>query len=425
MSGHATRCVREIREVLSEDLVDSIARETGFCKRKRKLTPIRAAWTFLAGLGSGTANTISDFVRLFTDLTGERIEYKPFHDRLSNASFPAFMRGLCGVMMSELIKPTLVCRDGALERFDDIWIQDGSSFALNDRLADHFPGRFKKGSPAAAEIHCTYSLLEGQSVRLAVAPDTQAERDFLPDPSEVAEKLILMDRGYVSFAYFHDLITHGGSYICRAMDKHANPCVLRCLKGLGKDFQPRTKLKEIQLPNRTVDLIIECKDGKKRFEQRLVLFWVKKAKKHVMLYTNLFAEEFPPEVVATTYRLRWQVELFFKECKSYTKLKKFQTADPHIAEGLIWGSMIAVMLRRHLTHSANEARGKRSAPFVAAAVSWMFFRDLGRCAVKRYRGFGKAVAQVLRMLRDVARRTNPKRKTPFDELRIGVIEVCA
>ncbi len=425
MNRDATRCAGEIRDVLSEDLLNSIARETGFCKRKRKLTPVRAAWTFLVGLGSGTANTLSDFVRLFAALTGEEIQYKPFHDRLSNASFPAFLRTLCGAMMSEFLKPTLSWRDGVLDRFDDVWIQDGSSFALNNRLSAHFPGRFKKGSPAAAEIHCTYSLLEGQAVRLTVAPDTQAERNFLPDPSEVTGKLLLLDRGYISHAYFHDVISHGGSYICRAKEKHANPRVLRCLEGLSKGIQPGMRLKEIDLPNRTVDFLIEGKDGKARFEQRLVFFWVEKAKKHVVLYTNLPAGNFPPSVVATAYRLRWQVELFFKECKSYTKLQKFQTADPHIAEGLIWGSMIAVMLRRHLTHSANEARGDRSAPFVAAAVSWMFFRDLGQCAVRRYRGFGRVVAGVLRMLREVARRTNPQRRTPFDELGIGAIEVCA
>jgi hypothetical protein len=426
MGSDVTRCADRIRDVLSEDIVDSIGRETGFCKRMRKLTPVRAVWTFVVGLGSGTADTLSDFVRLFADLTGEQIQYKPFHDRLSNASFPRFLRTLCGEMMSELIGPTLSCRGGKLEQFDDIWIQDGSSFALNDRLAHHFPGRFKKGSPAAAEVHCTYSLLEGQAVRLSVAPDTHGERDFLPDPWEVEGKLLLMDRGYVSHSYFRELDSSGGSYICRAKDKHVNPLIVECLEGLSSARAPRgSKLKNITLPKRTVDLLIESKDGKERFEQRLVLFWVAKAKKHVILYTNLPAADFPASVVATAYRLRWQVELFFKECKSYTKLKKFQTADPHIAEGLIWGSMLAVLLRRHLAHSANEANGVRSAPFVTAAVSWMFFRDVGQSAVRSFRRFRKVIEDVLRMLRRVAARTNPKRRTPFDELGIGPIELCA
>jgi hypothetical protein len=36
----------------------------------------------------------------------------------------------------------------SLARFDDIVIQDGSSMALKDCLADVWPGRFNKVSPA-------------------------------------------------------------------------------------------------------------------------------------------------------------------------------------------------------------------------------------------------------------------------------------
>lgn len=423
---NATRCANRIRRVLSEDLVNSIAKEAGFFKRLRKLTPVRAAWTFLVGLGSGTADTLADFVRLFSDLTGVQIQYKPFHDRLSNPGFPEFLRRLCEALMSELIGPTLTCRGGRLSQFEDIWIQDGSSFALNDRLASIFPGRFTKISPAAAEVHCTYSLYEGQAVSVSVAPDSQGERDFLPEPHEVAGKLLLMDRGYVSYSYFDAVNSHGGHYICRAKDKKLNPTILECLSGFAKKGSLRgKKLKEISLPRRDIDLIVqgESETGKK-FVLRLVMFWVAKKKNHLYLFTNLPARDFPPSVVATTYRLRWQVELFFKECKSYTKLKKFQTADPHIAEGLIWATLIAVLIRRHLTYSAHETTGRRSAPFVAAAVSWMFFRELGRSAVRGYRRFRRAIDEVLQLLRAVSARTNPKRHTPFEELAIGPVEPC-
>ena len=415
----AIRCANTIRRVLSEDLVNSIAREAGFFRRLRKLTPLRMAWTFLVGLGSGTADTIADLKRLFTDLTGESVHYKPFHLRLSNAAFPEFFRKLSEELMTELMgpMPKLSCREGRLSRFEDIWIQDGSSFALNERLASSFPRRFTKISPAAAEIHCTYSLFEGQAVSVAVAPDRQGERDFLPEPDELAGKLLLMDRGFVSHSYFDAVDSHGGHYICRAKDKKLNPTILECLGGFTKKSSLRgKKLKEISLPQRDIDLLVEGRsESGKKFVLRLVMFWVAKKKKHLYLYTNLPTSEFPPSVVATTYRLRWQVELYFKECKSYTKLKKFQTADRHIAEGLIWGTLMAVLIRRYLTYSAHEANGRRSAPLVAAAVSWMFFRELGRSAVRRYGRFRKAIAEVLLLLRHVAARTNPRRHTPFED----------
>jgi hypothetical protein len=313
-----------------------------------------------------------------------------------------------------------------LSRFEDIWIQDGSSFALNDALASSFPGRFTKISPAAAEIHCTYSFFEGQAISISVAPDSQGERDSLPDPDEVAGKLLLIDRGYVSYSYFDAVNSHGGHYICRAKDKELNPMIVECLSGFTKKGPLRgKKLKEVSLPQRDIDLIVQGK-GKtgEKFVLRLVMFWVAKKKKHVYLFTNLPTRDFPPSVVATTYRLRWQVELFFKECKSYTKLKKFRTKNSHIAEGLIWGTFIAIIIRRYLTYSAHETTGSRSAPFVAAAVSWMFFRELGRSAVRRYGRFRQRIAEVLELLRHVAARANPRRRTPFEELSIGPAVPC-
>lgn len=417
MQRDATRCAKAIGQVLSEDRVGRIAEETGFGRRRRKLTPLRAVWLFVVGLGSGTANTLADLVRLFSDLSGVTIEYKPFHDRLSKDGFPKFFRRVCEELMSGLVGPVLVSRKGRLARFKDVWIQDGTSFALNDRLKRWFRGRFTKISPAAVEVHCTYSLFQGQAVRLAVAPDCQGERDFLPTPSELKDKLLLVDRGYVSYDYFASVNEAGGFYIARAKDKNLNPRIVRCLSGLPAPAAARgLMLRDILLPNRTVDLIVSATGKSGKTEVRLVILYVASKKKRVFLLTNLPTAEFPASVVATTYRLRWQIELLFKECKSYTQLQKFQTADPHIAEGLIWASLAALLFRRFLTFSAHEFRGSRSATLVAATSSWIFLRDLGRAAIRRCRRFRDVIDETLALLRNIAGRSNLQRTTPFEDL---------
>ena len=52
----------------------------------------------------------------------------------------------------------------------------------------------------------------------------------------------------------------------------------------------------------------------------------------------------------TLYRFRWQIERCFKEWKSYANLHQFDTANPHIAEGLIWAGLCAAVLTRFLAH---------------------------------------------------------------------------
>src|SRR6266849_2838939 len=52
-------------------------------------------------------------------------------------------------------------------------------------------------------------------------------------------------------------------------------------------------------------------------------------------------------------RLRWQVELLFKEWKSYTNLHKFDTEKQTISEALIWASLSSSAMKRFLAHAAE------------------------------------------------------------------------
>ena len=124
LERNVSECAARMRRFLSEDVLNPLGIQTEFSQRMRKLTPVRAVWTFVTGLGSGTVNTLADFVRLFRDLTGESIEYKPFHDRLSNPSFPDLMRSTLAKVMGNLTPPILQGRSRHLKRFNDIIVQD-------------------------------------------------------------------------------------------------------------------------------------------------------------------------------------------------------------------------------------------------------------------------------------------------------------
>ena len=54
-------------------------------------------------------------------------------------------------------------------------------------------------------------------------------------------------------------------------------------------------------------------------------------KAYQTLMTNLPRDEFSVQQVMDAYRLRWQIELLFKEWKSYANLHAFGTSNPAIA----------------------------------------------------------------------------------------------
>jgi len=81
---------------------------------------------------------------------------------------------------------------------------------------------------------------------------------------------------------------------------------------------------------------------------RLIAIWSLKEKRHTYLITNLKRCEFSAQEVSLIYRLRWQVELLFKECKSHNSLHGFNTEKDTLQESLIWASLISMTLKHFI-----------------------------------------------------------------------------
>ena len=243
----------------------------------------------------------------------------------------------------------------AVARFRDIVIHDGSSFALKAALRTTFPGRFTAITPAAVEVHATYSGFADEVRAVQVAPDKDAERPFLPDPATLTDCLLLADRGYPSGAYFAAVRTQGGFFIVR-LTRTYDPWVCAAwVEGERTAVPTRIRVSRFlaQHAGQRVDLDVEFADGPRVVGFRVVVLPGREAAM-TRLCTNLSRTPFSIDVVARRYRFRWQIERCFKEWKSYANLRVFDTANPHIAEGLIWASLCAAVLKRFLAHAAQR-----------------------------------------------------------------------
>lgn len=218
-----TRVPRALARALSMEEVNQVGRDTGQSERLRTVTPHRLFLSIVAGLAGSKIESIADLLREFNHHNDATVAYKAFYNRLARHGFVMFMRQMFTRLVGHLRIQTLTPEgQTAVARFTDIVIQDGSSFALKKQLQDAFPGRFTATDPAAIELHATYSGFSDEVSCVQLAPDKAAERQFLPDPSTLRDKLLLADRGYPGVPYFEAVRKHGGSFIVRLTCSH-NP----------------------------------------------------------------------------------------------------------------------------------------------------------------------------------------------------------
>lgn len=411
----------KLQEVLSAERVNTVGRNCRQSERLRKVTPFRLMVALIVALGARKVESIADLLREFNFLHPESVAYKAFWNRLAQEGFPQFVRSVFRQMMQRLIVQTLEPRpESPLNEFDDIVIQDGSSFALKDILQDVFPGRFTEIKPAAVELHATYSGFADQMIDVSLTPDKEPERDELPADRDLDGKLLLADRGYPSVDGFYDLDDAGACYVMR-LSRIYKPYVRAIWRdGVRHPIAGSVQLKEFlaQTPEACFDLEVEFGSDERDGRFRLV---VVPGKEHpVILATNLPRDPYEVELVEKLYRFRWQVELNFKEWKSYANLHAFNTGNPEIAEGLVWASLCAGLFKRFVAHATEQVRSTPISTRRVAMSGPYFVERICRRLDSGFERLVDAFGRAFDYLEENAARAHPERDRKTGRLRIGL-----
>lgn len=424
----ATSISKQLVAALGEAQVLQIARECRWLRRLRDITPLALVVACLSTLGASKATWIADILRTFNAFTGRSIRYKPFHNQLRKAAFPEFMRRLLERTLEKMTRTVLSAGVGSkLGKFRDILLHDGSSFALKDGLKKEWPGRFTKVSPAAVELHVTMSAFEDNPIQITLAPDKEAERALGPKAEELRDCLLLEDRGYEHRQFFIDMQNAGAFFIVRGK-KAIRPFVRKAydLRGRRLRHLEGKPLSWEALPSRSIDMRVEWGKGAETYRGRLVALYKRgrrNEKTFVYLHTNLARAEFSAQEVGKLYRLRWQVELLFKECKSHANLHRFETEVSAIAEGLIWASMLVVVLKRALTHAAQLVVGIELSTQRAASCAKHVLDSVLRCLLVSRHELASTLARACVFLGENARRAHPARDRRRGRLSSGLVSL--
>jgi len=357
--GHLTMVADKFQWVFSEPLLNACGTDVKFCRRQRVITPFRLGLALTATCASQRVETLADLHCGFNALFETAVTYKAFYNQLAKPHFADFARILAARLISDMTLKVLGFEKGhAFSEFRHIILQDGSSFAIHDGLREVFPGRFKTVKPAAVELHTTLDLLCDAPTTVVLTPDTANEQAFLPEPTSLRDSVLLADRGYIDLHYLRRVQAAHGFLLMRAK-AGMNPQVVEAFRADGKRLQSlrnqRLKVIHAKLPKRQrVELGVQWQVDGHPLCLRLIISWNPRTKRFCYFLTNLPATRYPLEVICRAYKWRWQVELLFKEWKSYANLHAFDTTKVAIVEGLIWTAIAAAALKRFLAHMTQR-----------------------------------------------------------------------
>jgi len=82
--------------------LNELGKLTRLCRREREATPYRLMMTLIESFATGKLDSIADIHRAFNALCEKQVQYKPFHNQLSKAGFPTFVRLVLDRLFNEL-----------------------------------------------------------------------------------------------------------------------------------------------------------------------------------------------------------------------------------------------------------------------------------------------------------------------------------
>lgn len=387
--------IAELQPVLHDlftTTAEDLARETGFCQRRRQLTGPIFAQTIVFSLLDKPDATLEDFSDNANDLFDIDVSAQAFDQRFNEAATCFFQELLLAAFdraFSSLHSNVLPL----LRRFPGgVHVRDGTTVSLPACLAAYFPGcgGANLSQPDAAavklvfDLDVTSGLLDGLSILNGRDNEKTAEVAAAPLPQGA---LLLEDMGFFAGERLQHYDSQGVYFLTRIpvsttvfseTGKRLNlEKLLDKFKGGRLDMRVQViagrmfpcRLLAVRLPEEEAEKRRAAVREEARRRGRRV-----SAKKLALcewniLVTNVPAEMLSAEEACVVRRVRWQVELLFKVFKSEGRIDETRSDKPWRVMSELYAKLLGQIVSHWLLLSAGFVVLWHSARKAARQVS--------------------------------------------------------
>ena len=348
-----------LESLFPQEAVEQIARETGFKKRQRKIEPYLFFWSLVLGFGVRLQRTLESLRRGYSDMASIDFSQSAWHDRFNPATVK-FLRACVKLALRQMAGETNRTLSPKMKWVDDILIQDSSVVRLSAALMKQYPATRSRKNAAGLKVSMLVSAVASSPQKVTIHGERIHEIKTLKIGPWVKNKVLLIDLAFFKFQMFARIQENGGYFLSR-LKTNSNPLflsILRTYRGNAielkgkrwKDIKDKIK-REVLDADVEVTFSRRVYNGKRSKDTkpfRLVAIYNYEAKKYHTYITNIPPDALSAEDVAELYRVRWDIEMIFKELKSKYSLDAIKSANPNVVEGLIWVGILTLLVSRRL-----------------------------------------------------------------------------
>ena len=424
-SREAVEVERVLQRTFTPAVVDELRRQTGYNPRQRLATAHRLMLTvveaFLVGQTLGFASLRAIFVRRFGF-----VRSCPFQKRFKQKAAVAFFRAALQRLVTGVVEAARLDLRGSLARFADVRIYDGTGQRVPPKGRSNFRGCAEHN--AGAKWVVGYSLKTGFLQHGTCGSEGASELPLWRELGLTFQRrvLYLFDLAFFERRLFADA-QNAGAHVLMRLKMVAKVRVVGHLKGDSV----------VDLPNWALDTYLSCVSRRRGTLFDLDVLWgrgsemvalrlvgVAHSSRTIRWYlTTVPRYQLSARQIVETYRLRWLVELLFRELKQNADMGRSFTADPNALLALTYGAMLAHVVVRSLRIQAalaNEVPLEQLRPLACLHVARAYARDIvDALAAATRAAWNRVVSLVGHDLVTVARELRPSRSRYRIALRLG------
>lgn len=347
-----------------------LARQTCWLKRQGKIDAFEFVTSQIFGQLSASRQTLSSQVQGLSEPVSRQAVDQRFTPEAVNYLHASFAHVLAQTLDWSPTHPQagLLC-----SHFKALYLLDSTSFDCPDPLKDIFPACGGSGSAANVKVMLRYELISGRLEPLQLLEGKRSDQGQALGSAErlLAGELQLQDKGFYSAnawqaaqqrgAFLLMPLPHGLTLWLSPDPEKRKETALDLAAALRVSSQNQVEWPQLFLGthgHRTGALRLVAfrlsEQSASRQRQGLRESMRKQGRTPsakslelagwLLLLTNAPLEKLPSAMMSYVYRMRWQVELIFRQIKTTLRLNKSESENPFRVQCEIWARLTCAVL---------------------------------------------------------------------------------